>query len=97
MNRKIEFSKLSESDLRDIADYTIAKWGDAQFIAYQKKLENALVFIVDYPESGRELPHTKYRLVNAGNHVIIYRIFKEYIYILRILNQRMNILQHLIH
>ena len=79
-------------DLVDIQNYTFTEFGEQQWKTNNDLLENAFQQLLDHPMSGCVLQDilSEYRVLNAGHHVIIYRIEEATIYVIRILHQRMD-------
>jgi toxin ParE1/3/4 len=84
-------SRLAETDLMDIATYTLNKWGVNQTIRYIDALETCCQRLVDEPYLGRACDQIRpgLRRMEHGRHVVLYRIEVEGILICRILHQRM--------
>lgn len=86
-------SQEAADDLRDILQYTLERWGPSQVRAYQSVLDQALSRLQHSPKLGRKRPELspEYRSLLAGQHVIIYRIAKNTLYVVRILHQNRDI------
>jgi len=84
-------SRLAETDLMDIATYTLNKWGVNPTIRYIDALETCCQRLVDEPYLGRACDQIRpgLRRMEHGRHVVLYRIEVEGILICRILHQRM--------
>ena len=73
------FSRLGETDLVNIGDYTLRTWGAAQTIKYLDELESACERLASSPLSGRPCDDIRpglYRF-EIGKHVIFYRRMAE--------------------
>ena len=93
----LELSPQSKQDIVGILRYTGETWGKQQLLVYRDKLNEALNAIGQYPNLGQhctELPET-HRLHFVGSHVVVYRTRDNMVSIVRVLHQRMSILQHL--
>jgi toxin ParE1/3/4 len=79
-------------DLVDIQNYTYAEFGEQQWKEYNDVLDKAFRQLMDHPLSGhfRDDVPPQYKALSAGEHVIIYRIEKEIVYVIRVLHQRMD-------
>ena len=82
----------AETDIRDIATYTIEEWGEAQAKQYiiniRKQIERAAAF----PEIGPDVDELglAYRKLSSGSHRIYYRIENDQLIVVRILHERMD-------
>ena len=92
----LNLSREAYDDLIHIQHYTYAEHGEKQWQAYSKKLDEALRFIQHHPKSGHvrdDLP-TAYLAWNVEQHLLIYRIEKNFIFLVRVLHGRMNFTRH---
>ncbi|WP_299548680.1 type II toxin-antitoxin system RelE/ParE family toxin [Seonamhaeicola sp.] len=88
---KLKGYKLSERadvDLEDIFDYTEFHHGANQAIKYLTDLETVFKALVVNPEIGRQRNEIKVGLysIPEQEHIIFYRILKDYIRIVRVLH-----------
>ena len=76
----------------DIQNYTFTNYGENQLLKYETVLDGALKDILLFPNSGHGRPDipVNYQVVQAGEHMIIYRVEKMKIYIVRVLHSRMD-------
>jgi toxin ParE1/3/4 len=91
-------SHLAKKDLQNIWDYTTQKWSESQAEQYILQLKSALSQICLQPNLARHYQTKKgidYLRFQINSHFIFFRIENEMLYITRILNQRMNIEEHL--
>ena len=98
MNRRYVLSPAARTDLEQIWDYTLARWGDDQAEEYVREIQRAIDRLVDNPLIGRACDEirTGYRKHAVGSHTLYYRLAAgEVIDVVRILHQRMDIDRHL--
>jgi toxin ParE1/3/4 len=90
---RIELSSLSREDLKSIAHYTYHHYGEAQTQAYLSAIDRSLRQIGDYPEIGhaREDLPSAYRTFRIGEHIIVYKIRNDTVYVSRILHGKMDV------
>jgi len=93
----IKLSPRARQDFVDILRYTGETRGTEQLAVYQDKIDKALQMIGHNPQLGHRRedlppPHLAYPV---GSHVIIYRIFEDYLGVVRILHQRMGLARRL--
>jgi len=84
------YSPLAESDLDDIAEWSLKRFGAQQTEAYLLGIEQACVEIARHPlrarlHSGRR---RGVRRVEHGSHIIFYSIEQDDVLIARILHKR---------
>lgn len=88
----LELSEEAVSDLVDIQNYTFTNYVQNQLEKYEIILDKALNGIQNFPYSGHsrsDIPKI-YQVVQAGEHMIIYRVEEIKIYIVRVLHASMN-------
>lgn len=80
-------------DLEEIWNYTYDTWPLEQADRYYQLLLDEFEFLAKYPRSGKTVDeiHLGYRVSVVRSHLVFYRIENEFIEIIRILNQKMNI------
>lgn len=89
-------SPQAQQDIAGILRYTGKTWGRNQLLIYRDKLDEAVKTIGHNPNLGHgtsELPET-HRLYFVGFHVVVYRMQGDMISIVRVLHQRMSLMQH---
>jgi len=91
-------SERAKTDLRAIADYTQAKWSDAQAERYVRMLFGEFARLADNPLVGRS--YDQYRVglrgYSCGKHLVLYRVLSHSkVRIVRILHERMDFIKHL--
>ena len=84
-------SRMAESDLLQIATYTLNRWGQDQAVNYVDGLDACCRQLLKNPELGRACDHVRpgLRRMEFGGHVLFYRIEEGGIIVSRILHQRM--------
>ena len=85
-------------DLRDIADFTITKFGVKQSKIYRNNLAIILNKLGERPEIGREYIAIKNKMIlryRFKAHTIFFYPLEESIFIVRILGNNMNFIKHL--
>jgi len=89
--KSVHFSKAAFSDLKDIDDYSMKEWGEAQAEQYLTELEACILRLVKNPMLGRPCAEIRpgLRRIETGKHVIFYRLTEGEIWISRILHQSM--------
>jgi toxin ParE1/3/4 len=93
MKRRVQFAPAALQDLRDIwrglAEYGTLTLADAKIAMLQDKL----MLLSQFPESGRRREELAIgmRSFPAVEFVIFYRVFDDYIQIVRILSGRRDI------
>ena len=89
-------SKRADSDIAEIADYTIRQFGIKQASRYRDGLEKIFRRLAEYPNSGRSAGHLAPRLrrINFESHVIFFLHDEAGVLIVRILHQRMAFNRH---
>lgn len=93
MKLKYELSKLALKDIDDIWYYTIENWSKTQANKYYKDIFTSIDLLCENPNIGKSIKDIKpnYRIQSVKSHMIIYKTYKEKIYIDRILHKRMDI------
>lgn len=77
----------------EIADYTIAEWGQAQAKRYIQDIRRQIEFAAEYPGIGSEavgLP-AEYRKLISGSHRVIYRCTDAELIVVRIIHEREDV------
>ncbi len=91
-NFYIELSEQAYDDLVNIQNYTYARFGASQQKRYAAFLEEAFSFLQMHPFGGHrrdDIPKD-YQAWPVQEHIIIYRVEKDILYIVRVLHERMN-------
>ena len=86
----------AESDLAEIADYTIGNFGIEQARRYRDALETCFQTIADNPKLGREADKLapKLRRHQHKSHVVFYLAEKKGVLIVRLLHENRDFEQH---
>jgi toxin ParE1/3/4 len=89
-------SRLARLDLIAIADYTVDTWGLKQADHYVDGLAGCFERLARTPGMGRPCDQIRpgYRRMEHEMHVVIYRADRDFVFISRILHQRMLPSQH---
>jgi toxin ParE1/3/4 len=90
-------SSKSLEDLKSIGRFTLKSWGREQRNIYLSKLDDAFHMLADQPHLGiaRDDIREGYRIYHVGRHLIFYRPKANYIEIIRILHDRMDVVTRL--
>lgn len=93
----LELSYEAYDDLIDIQAYTYSEFGEAQWKKYEGLLNGAFEHLIQSPYSGhrRKDVSEAYLSWNVGEHVMVYRVEEDTIYVVRVLHSRMNFLYKL--
>ncbi len=83
-----EYSLDAQSDLIEIAEYTRESFGLEQVKRYKELLREGVETVCQFPKIGREYKRVRgnLRRFPVREHVLYYRIYKDYIRIERILS-----------
>jgi len=97
MSQTYKLTRIADSDLTEIWHVTRDHWGVRQADKYLTELEACFTELTEHPELGRDRPEIKkgYRSIPKNRHLIFYRYHHKCIEIIRVLNQRMEIKNHL--
>ena len=89
-------SRRADSDIAEIADYTIRQFGIKQARRYRDGLEKIFRRLAEYPNSGQSAGHLApgLRRMNFESHVIFFLHDEAGVLIVRILHQRMAFKRH---
>ena len=88
----LELSEEAYDDLVNIQNYTYLNHGETIWSTYGHDLDTAMSHISKNPFSGhaREDIPSGYQAWNINEHIIIYRIENETIYLVRVLHGKMD-------
>ena len=94
----VRFTTRARADLRDIAAYTLERWGTNQCDRYLDGLEKCCIRAAESPELRRRSPDfPSYYRVLAGRHAIFYRVDgADSILVVRVLHAAMLPELHLV-
>ena len=95
--KQVILSPRAKSDLSDIWDYTLAKWGIEQAEKYVRELWSVMQEQGCDPSISIDISDVRkgYRKVRSGSHIIFFKQTHEGIDGIRILHQRMDFDRHL--
>lgn len=87
----------AQNDLSSIWDFTQARWGVGQAEAYAVEIREAIERIAADPERGRSYDDIRsgYRRYAVGSHLVFYVERQNWVDVIRILHQQMDITRHL--
>lgn len=89
-NRRIRLSRKAREDIREIWQFTAARWSAKQADGYVTSLDRVFGLIADHPELGvlrREI-RPPIRMHRHQAHVIAYRAVPDGIEVIRVLHLR---------
>lgn len=88
-----ELSEEADSDLQEIYDYTVRKFGAGQAVKYLQELEELLYTLCSHPKAGRERNEIRKGLRSSSyvSHVVFYRIVENRIRVVRVLHASRDI------
>jgi len=94
---KFKISAKALDDLKSIGRYTSRKWGKTQRNKYLEMIDGSFQTISHQPELGMTCNDIKpgYKKYHVGRHLIFYRQKSDYVEIIRILHDSMDIIRHL--
>ena len=87
---KFSVAKVAQADLREIARYTLERWGMDQSIQYSRALRTCFQLLAVNPALGRECKTISngLRRHEQGKHTVFYRVKPGGVRIVRILHQQ---------
>lgn len=90
---KYRISEKAISDLEKIWFYTLNKWSKEQADRYHQLIMQEIEFIADNFNLSREVNHIRagYRITKVKSHLIFLRKVGDFIEIIRILHENMDI------
>jgi toxin ParE1/3/4 len=93
---KYRLSNRADSDIAEIADYTVRQFGIKQARRYRDGLEAVFQRLAQYQNSGRSAGHLApgLRRMKYESHVIFFLHDEAGVLIVRILHQRMAFKRH---
>ncbi|MCP3700092.1 MAG: type II toxin-antitoxin system RelE/ParE family toxin [Aliivibrio sp.] len=93
-----KLSNKAADDFGNIYEFTYLNFGEEQADKYTDDIEKCLNLLAHTPLIGRECPELSVgiRRFDHQKHAIFYRLREEDIFIVRILNQQMNPMIHLL-
>jgi toxin ParE1/3/4 len=97
LRRTVRKSRLAETDLIGIWQYSFEQWDGAQADRYLDELDEAIRLLIDNPELGanRDFVRRGYRALFVKRHAIYYTATDAEIYVVRVLHEQMDPARHL--
>ena len=91
------FSNKAENDLVEIYRYGFITYGENKADLYIEALKEKCQFIADMPNlcPDRDEFNPPVKIYHHKKHLIIYIVETDFIQIIRVLHERMDILQHM--
>lgn len=95
--QRIVIKPRAKADLKNIWRYSFNNWGIKKADRYMADLADAINSLASNPTIGISIDHVhpKYRQYSVNHHLVIYRLTLKEINIIRVLNEEMQIDQHL--
>lgn len=95
--RELKLSRRADTDLANIADFTIATFGTAQARKYRDQLRACFASLCDNPLLGQSAEDLApgLRRVRQQAHVVFYLADAEQVLIVRVLHHKMDFERHL--
>ncbi len=86
----------ARNDLRAIGRYTLNKWGARQRDVYLRDLDKRFRGLAENPKMGKPRVDVddEYHCYQQGAHLIFYTIHQDYIAIIGVPHQRMDVLNY---
>lgn len=86
------WSRKAQKDLNDVKNFYFKKIPNDLLLEIIDEIENAGQIIKKYPLIGKVLDISDKRkfVLNNSNYIILYRIIKDIVHVLRVLDTRMN-------
>lgn len=94
---KLHLSRRAETDLTEIADYTITEFGIAQARIYRDQFEACFNSLVGNPQLGRSAGEVSpgLRRIRQQAHIVFYKTVQDELHIVRVLHHSMDFERHL--
>ena len=94
---KLRMSVTAVQDLEQIWIFTKQHWSERQADRYYNLIIDEIAYLCSHPSSGRsyETVRKGYRAAKVKSHLIFYRFDATVIEIIRILHERMDIIEQL--
>lgn len=95
--RHVQLRPLAEEDLIAIWLYSYEQWGEPQADLYLEQLEPGFARIVETPLLARERVELTpaVRIFPCEQHLIVYLVIDDFVEIIRVLHQSMDVDTHL--
>ncbi len=90
---EIVFRPLAETDIRTIADYSLAEWGATQARRYIEAIRIAIERAAEYPAMGSVVEGLgdAYRKLWVEQHRVFCRVAEGQLIVVRVLHKRMDV------
>ncbi len=96
-SHQLVIAPTAKNDLKDIYQYSLRQWGQAQSESYLSTIKNQFWLLTDQPLMGIErpelLPDT--RSLAIESHTLFYRVTANRVEIIRVLHGRQDPQRHL--
>jgi toxin ParE1/3/4 len=94
---QLVISPAAKSDLKDIYQYGLRQWGQAQSDDYLANLKNQFWLLTEQPLMGTERPELlpDIRSLPIESHTLFYRVTANRLEILRVLHGRQDPQRHI--
>lgn len=92
--KSFQLTLKAKSDLKEIALFTLRKWGRDQRNAYLKQFDGSFWLLAETPSIGKACDEIRagYRKFPQGSHIIFYKqTGSQQILIIRILHKSMDV------
>lgn len=96
MSRRYRITPRAAEDLRNIARYTLQRWGRKQRDIYLSAIDRRFSWLAENPNLGKSRPDVSdaYYSYPQGSHVIFYLVREDGIDIIGVPHQRMDVLNY---
>lgn len=95
---KLVIAPAAKNDLKDIYQYGLRQWGQAQSDSYLLAIKHQLWLLTEQPLIGVErpelLPHI--RCLPIQSHILFYRVITNQVEIIRVLHGRQDPHRHML-
>lgn len=94
---QVKFTQTAHQDIIDSYLYGLTHFGAAQAEQYESDLRHVIGLIADTPELAHERSEYRpaVRIHHFAKHYIVYRIEDDYILIIRLLRDEVDLSRHL--
>lgn len=89
-SRRLDFTVVSEEDIRQILQYTFDVWGEVQRARYESYLDRMFNLLLDFPDLGKNRLGGDILSYRAREHVIYYRVSAVSIQVIRVLHKKQD-------
>ncbi len=94
---QLAIAPAAQNDLKDIYQYGLKQWGQAQSESYLSTIKNQIWLLTQQPLMGTERPELlpNIRRLAIESHTLFYRVTNNKIEIIRVLHGRQDPQRHL--